>query len=196
MAFTIPEDLAPELYPLSWLLGSWRGAGTIDYPGIRPRTMLQEVTFAHDGGPYLSYTSTLREVAGTGNPALDLRDINAAGIKQLEAGDIWSTESGFWRVSPNSSSAGDPKAQVFDIEVMLTDPSGHLSLYLGQAGNGRIDLASDFIARTGTAAEISGATRLYGLVAGDLFWAWDMAAFGNPMGNYFAAKLFRVEADD
>ena len=29
MAFSIPEDLAPELYPLAWLVGRWHGFGMV-----------------------------------------------------------------------------------------------------------------------------------------------------------------------
>ena len=60
-------------------------------------------------------------------------------------------------------------------------------------GNGRIDLVSDLIARTATAAEVAAAKRLYGLVNGELMWAWDLAAFGHPMRTYASARLARLE---
>jgi len=59
-------------------------------------------------------------------------------------------------------------------------------------GNGRIELAGDVIARTPDAAEVTAATRLYGLVGGELMWTWDIAAFGQPLQSYASAQLRRV----
>ena len=44
MAFTIPEGLHEDLYPLAWMIGTWRGKGRGEYPGIQPFQFAQEVT--------------------------------------------------------------------------------------------------------------------------------------------------------
>ena len=106
-----------------------------------------------------------------------------------DVGPVWSTESGFWRIAPERPP--ELTADQHPVELLLADPAGHLSLYLGAVGGGRIDLASDLIARTATAADVSAGTRLYGLVQGDLMWAWDLAAFGEPMRSYASAELDR-----
>ena len=60
MPFTFPDGLAPEAYPLAWLVGHWRGEGVISYPDIPETTFVQDVVFDHDGGPYLRYEATTR----------------------------------------------------------------------------------------------------------------------------------------
>lgn len=189
MTFIIPEGIAPEVYPLVWLLGRWRGEGVVGYPGIDESAFTQDIAFTHDGGPYLAYTATIRLVVAPDDAAA-LTDPGAAAAS-TEPGPVWSTESGYWRVPPERPD-GLADDQV-PVEVLLADPSGHLSLYLGAAGNGRVDLVSDLVARTSSGAEVTAGKRLYGLVHGDLMWAFDLAAFGHPMQTYASARLVRAD---
>ncbi len=182
VSFVIPEGLAPEVYPLAWLLGRWRGEGVLAYPGIDDAPFRQDVVFDHDGGPYLSYSATIRLLVVPDSPD---------SLDEPADGPVWATESGFWRVPPERPD--DLPADKHPVEALLSDPSGHLSLYVGAIGSGRIDLVSDLIARTPTAAEVTAASRLYGYVEGDLMWAWDLAAFGEPLQSYASARLSRVE---
>jgi len=168
--FAIPDGLAPEVYPLAWLVGRWQGEGVIVYPTIPERPVRQEVVVDHDGGPYLTWSSTLWP-AGAG-------------------GAVWATESGYWRLP--SDRPEELSADQHLVELLLSDPAGHLTLFAGVVGNGRIELASDLIARTPDAAEVTAATRLYGLVGGELMWAGDIAAFGQPLQSYASAQLRRV----
>ncbi|MFC8731846.1 FABP family protein [Luteimicrobium sp. NPDC057192] len=197
MPFAFPEGLAPEAYPLAWLVGRWRGEGVISYPGIDEAAFVQEVVFDHDGGPYLRYESTIRlvepevpatvpdEWTGEGTPDDAPTTTPAAELP------VWETETGYWRVSPDRPE-GLTEAQQ-PLEVMLADPAGWLTLYVGAVGNGRIDLVHDLIARTSSSAEITAAKRLYGLVEGDLMWVWEIAAFGHPLQNYASARLVRQD---
>jgi THAP4-like, heme-binding beta-barrel domain len=203
MTFALPDGLAPEAYPLAWLVGRWRGEGVVGYPGIEETAFTQDVVFDHDGGPYLRYSSTIRlivapdDAAALASPAGDDEALPIAGgvVPQpghADGGPVWSTESGYWRVAPERPV--DLPENQFPLEVLLADPAGHLALYVGTVGNGRVDLVSDLIARTATAAEVAAGKRLYGLVNGELMWAWDLAAFGHPMQTYASARLARVEA--
>ena len=56
MTFALPDGLAPEVFPLAWLVGRWEGVGVVDYPDIPKADFRHTIDFDHDGGPYLSYT--------------------------------------------------------------------------------------------------------------------------------------------
>lgn len=176
MTFVLPEGLAPEVYPLAWLVGTWEGPGVVEYPDVPRADFRQRVEFTHDGGPYLQYTSTITLIGMDG-----------------EAGQVWSVESGFWRVSPETPEGMQLKDFQHPIEVVMADAAGMVSVYVGAVGNGRIDLATDLMARTASAAEVSGATRMYGHVKGELMWAWDLAAFGHDLQSYASARLSRLD---
>lgn len=176
MTFSFPEDLAPEVYPLAWLVGSWSGRGFIEYPGI-PRTEFRaDTVFDHDGGPYLIYRSTLTAIG------LDGEDTA-----------VWSSEQGYWRVPPVAPSGPELEDGQHPVELLVADASGSVALYLGVVGNGKIEIATDLMARTATAPDIGGSSRLYGHVAGELLFALDIAAFGNDLQSYASGRLSRVE---
>ena len=50
----ITPDLPPELMPVAWLVGTWAGAGVGGYPDVPEFRFGQEITFSHDGRPFLS----------------------------------------------------------------------------------------------------------------------------------------------
>lgn len=182
MTFVIPEGLAPEVYPLAWLVGTWRGDGLLAYPGVEESAFRQELVVGSDGGPYLSWRSTWWLV---------LPPDDAGGLGGPDPlGPVWSAESGWWRVPP--APVGDPATAKRPVELLVADPSGHVAIYVGSVGEGRIDLASDLMAHTETGAQVAAETRLYGLVEGELMWAHDLAAFGHPLQSYASARLARV----
>ena len=200
MPFVLPEGLAPEVYPLAWLVGRWRGEGVLAYPGVEEMTFTQELVVSSDGGPYLTYASSMRLVVAPDDlTALETApDPEAAAAPDAppsapaeHSGPVWSSEVGYWRVPP------EPSVELAEgqhpVEQLVADPSGHVAIYVGAVGNGRIDLVSDLVARTATGADVSGGRRLYGLVHGELMWAHDLAAFGHPLQSYSSGRLTRVE---
>ncbi|MFI6425662.1 FABP family protein [Promicromonospora sp. NPDC050880] len=205
MTFTFPDGLSPEVYPLAWLVGRWRGEGVIEYPTVGKKTFVQDLVFDHDGGPYLRFESTLRVLDGAVPDALPADGewpapvpdpTEASETAQApeaaevgEAGTVWSTETGYWRVSTDRPDGIEDDKHA--LEVLVADASGRITVYVGAAGNGRIDLASDAIARTSTAAEVRASKRLYGLVQGRLLWVEELAAFGEPLRSYASAELDR-----
>ncbi|MDR1295008.1 MAG: FABP family protein [Bifidobacteriaceae bacterium] len=168
------SDIPPEVYPLAGFVGRWRGSGTVGYPGIDEGVIVQEVTVAPGGGPYLAYTASTWLADADG-----------------QMGPEWHTETGYWRLPPGQT---DDDGQVrasppFDIELLVADASGFVTVYVGEVDQNRAVLASDVMARTATSGEVSAGRRLYGLVGGDLLWAWDIAAFGHELQSYMAARL-------
>lgn len=207
MPFQLPDDLAPECYPLAWLLGSWRGFGLLGYPGVPETPFVQEIVFDHDGGPYLRSTSTIRLADPEGSGPIAREMTGHEGAAALVPGQLWSTETSYWRPVPGAerhptaaegdgaarTAAGAPVPDPTELEVLVADPAGQISVYVGAVRGPRIDLSTDAVVRTATAAEMTGATRVYGLVQRDLMWAMDLAAFGHELQTYASGRLSREE---
>lgn len=158
----------PDLEPIAWLIGAWRGFGVVGYPTIEEAPYEQEVTFSHDGRPFLAYESRSWLVAVEGGERLRPS----------------ARETGWWRPQPDRR-----------VEVLLAHPTGIVEVYAGEHAFGRIDLASDVIARTDSAKEVTAAKRLYGRVDGDLAYAIDLAAVGQPLQAHASARLKRVDQE-
>jgi hypothetical protein len=162
----------PDLGALTFLLGRWEGAGIGGYPTIESFRFGQEISFSHNGKPFLIYTSRTWRLDDDGRIGLPL-----------------GTESGYWRPRPNSQ-----------IEVMLAHPTGIVEIYLGEISGTRIEMATDVVARTATAKEVTAGHRLYGLVGSgepgeqDLAYAYDMAAMGQELQPHLSAQLKRVSS--
>ena len=109
MTFSIPDDLAPELYPLAWLVGTWRGYGILTYGQTVPeQAVAQEMTFDHDGGPYLRQVTTIWTVDATRSDDLAFETPGLEGAARLTPAQVWSTETAYWR--PVGQEAPDEEA--------------------------------------------------------------------------------------
>lgn len=169
MAFEIPDDMHPDVLAFAWLLGTWHGDGKGDYPTIDPFAFEQEVAFAHDGRPFLHYFSRAWVTDDDGN--------------RLRPGAL---ETGFLRP------AGELAEGKGDIELVLAHNTGFAEVWVGEIDGPRIELATDVVARTQSAKEYNAGKRMYGLVDGDLMYAYDMAAQGEPMQSHTWGRLKRV----
>jgi hypothetical protein len=172
----VPADTAnlregPELHeqclPLLPLVGVWRGGGEVVYPTIDgPFTFGQQIVFAHDGRPFLSYESRSW-----------LLDDDGAVIRPA------ARESGWWRPQADGT-----------IEVLLAHATGVTEIYYGTARTlTSWELATDIVTRTASAKEVNAAERLYGIVNnGDLAYVEQRAMMGRPLQPHVSSYLARV----
>jgi hypothetical protein len=73
-----------------------------------------------------------------------------------------------------------PKADG-SLEWLLTHSTGFAEVWYGTKESAKIEITTDAVVRIKTAKEYVGGHRLYGLVEGDLLWAFDMAAMGQEL---------------
>ena len=158
------NDACLALLPL---VGVWRGEGQIVYPTIDgPFRFGQQITFAHDGRPFLTYEARAW-----------LLDEQGKVIRPA------ARESGFWRPQADDT-----------IEVLVTHATGVVEIYYGTPlTQTSWELATDIVMRTSTAKEVTAAKRLYGLVNdGDLAYVEERAMVGEPLQPHVSAQLERV----
>lgn len=167
-----PGTALPEqLLGLSWLIGTWAGVGVGGYPTIDSFQFGQELSFSSDGRPFLAYTSRAWLLDEDGNQVRPL-----------------ARESGYWRPQPDNR-----------VELVLAHPTGYAEVWVGEVTvtsmddaaitGARAELRTDVVARTASAKDYSAGHRLYGLVDGELLWAYDMAAVGEPLTSHLSARL-------
>ena len=165
MAFEIPADLHPDLAPLAWLLGTWKGKGHGEYPPNVDRfEFAHEITFGHDTRPFLTYFSRSW-----------ILDSHGEIVRPA------ASETGFWRPKPNNI-----------LEVVISHSSAIAEGWVGRYDGAKIQLAHDFAYSAPTAKAISGGHRLLGLVEGELFYAYDMQTPDHELQPHLWSVLQRA----
>ncbi|MGW1535287.1 FABP family protein [Streptomyces aureus] len=166
-------DAAPAphalLAPVTGLLGTWAGEGRGSYPTLDGEFVYaQEVTFSHDGRPFLHYEARAW-----------LLDADGAPLRPS------ARESGWWRLQADGR-----------VEALITQPTGVAEILVGRAEAGAVDLATTQVALAPTAKEVVATRRRYTLTdAGTLGFLHDMAAVGEGLQHHLAAELRRTDGD-
>jgi hypothetical protein len=157
--------LHDRLLVLLPLVGVWvgEGVGAVASSGEEFR-FAQQLSFAHDGRPFLAYESRSW-----------LIDRDGAVIRPA------MREAGFWR----------PGAGENDLEVQLVNAAGLAEVMTGVAGDLRWELASDVVAPTPTARAVAGERRLYALRSDSLAYATELALPGSDFAPHLNASLHR-----
>ncbi len=159
-------SLHDDLLALLPLVGIWRGDGE----GVVPRSQerfryRQELVFAHDGRPLLSYEGRSWIVDETG-----------AIVRPA------ARERGFWRPGPGPD----------DISVVLSVATGFAMVFTGAVGDLRWEITSRSVGAAPGAKEVEGERRLYALVGDGLGYATELAAVGLDYRPHLTAQLQRV----
>ncbi|MBM7824193.1 hypothetical protein JOD55_000020 [Arcanobacterium pluranimalium] len=184
----LPENLAPENYPLGWLVDSWCGGGVLEYDNVPASAYVHELRIDNnDGGPYLRFQSTIW-LAKEPASSVDKEASGQVTYDRLTKDIQWSTSTGYLRANPNAKKRDDGAVE---LEAMIASPAGTSQVWFGLVNGPRLQLITDAIARSESGAELNGAKIIAGNVASDLFYAYDMEAFGFEMRNYLAGRLSR-----
>jgi hypothetical protein len=197
--FVLPENLPIALTPFAFLIGEWRGTGIVSYPSSGDADadsfefeFEQQVSFEPGVGEILTYRAETRSVTGAGLAS-------ECGYWTLAKGPHGELGPGLLPATGESMVTVREDLELhrnasggFDIQALIIQSSGICELYFGEIGAARAELATDAVLRSPTAGEYSAGRRLFGLVSGELLWAWDMAALGQPMGSHASEKLRRV----
>lgn len=155
-------DLHPAIAALAPLLGTWAGSGTGDYPTIEPFGYLEEVTFAHNGKPFLLYTQRTRS----------------------DSGQPMHAETGYLRL-PTAGRAELILAQptgVTEIDEGTVEIGDEI----------RLDLRSTSIGLSSTAKDVAAVRRSFRVTGDELTYTLDMSAVGQPLCHHLSATLHRV----
>lgn len=180
--FEIPDDLAPETYPMAWLVGRWRGYGVMGYPNIDDASIIVDANIVADNKAYLTVTYSFT-IAKEHPNDIDKELPGAPGVAQLSPDRLWTEATGYLRQSTQREG---------DLEAMVAHPEGRVTLAVGRIDGPRATFASDAIVRSETGADVAGTSLQLGLVEGDMLFALDMAAFGEELQSYAAGRLSRV----
>lgn len=185
-----------ELTPFAFLVGEWSGSGVISYQNGEVKIeheFSQTIEFSYGREPVLTYVSHAKLDDGTSLPsevgfwrlakAQNLSDQGPGLLPGVGEREIRSREQLEGYRNKNGG---------FDIEVSILHPSGISELYMGQIKGARVDLVTDAVLRSQSSKDYSAGSRMFGQVEGALLWAWDMAAFGNPLSSHASARLERV----
>lgn len=155
-------DLAPNLVPVSPLLGTWRGDGAGSYPTIDDFVYTEEITFTDVGKPFLHYVQ--KTWGPTGAPM--------------------HTETGFLRIPGNGTAEfviAQPTGQ-----AELCEGTVH-----AEGDTVVLEFTSTVLNST-TAKQVTSTQRRYEFTGDSVVSTFAMAAVGQPMTHHLRAEMRRA----
>jgi hypothetical protein len=158
----VVAPILPEIEPLAFLLGSWRGTGIGEYPTVPSFAYEEELEFGNVGKPYITFRQRTWVV----------RD-----DERLPS----HMEFGFWRPRPGGT-----------IEVISAHPNGVAEVELGSVDGCRVVLSSHRLITSPSAKDVVRLEREFAVDADVLTYVVRMEAVGQPLGPHLRAGLRRT----
>ncbi|MDH4113763.1 MAG: FABP family protein [Actinomycetota bacterium] len=157
-------ELAPELEPLSCLVGTWRGGGHGEFPTIDAFEYGEWMCFEHVGDTFL---------------------MSAQRSWLVDDGSPLHLERGFWRPG---SSAG--RLEVTLAHPLGLTEIAEGTVKPSTTGTS-IELTTREIGRTSTGMDVVALTRRYSIEVDVMSYEIDMATGSTPMARHLTAELRR-----
>ena len=113
-----------DLDPVAFLLGTWRGEGVGEYPGVEPFGFTEELTFEHVGDAFLLVTESAWAIDGEplhfergtlrplGDGRVDLTLAHPIGVAEVSEGTIDGTSIALRSTAVVRTSTGSPVTEI------------------------------------------------------------------------------------
>ena len=147
------------------LIGRWDGTGQGIAPGGTEFSYGQQISFVHDGRPFLAYEARSW-----------LLDADGALLRQA-----WR-ESGFWR----------PGTGQDDVEAVIASNTGLALVFAGTAGELTWDLTTPSATSAATAKRVDSERRFYAVAEEHLVYATELQPAGAQLAPHLNARLSRL----
>lgn len=154
-------SLLPEVEPIGFLLGEWRGTGVGEYPTVDPFAYQEELEFGNVGKAYLTYRQRTWLVRGDDRISSHM-------------------EFAFWRPRPSGA-----------VEVVSAHPNGVAQIEVGSVEGSRVALRSLKLVTSPSAKDVVRLTRDFVVDGDALTYEVHMEAVGQPIGPHLRAVLHR-----
>ena len=219
--FVLDENTPREIAPLAWMLGQWRGWGVIagshaapatpdtsgesdqntpatsaDSDDVPDQMVIEEITCEAVGTQMRMVTRIYSATSRV--QSLDPSASTEEGLAALVEQDLINEETVYVSVMPTTQELPPPgQFQTRELTASGADQKGLATLWAGVSMGPRVRMISDAIARSPRAQPVEEASRMFGLVAGELMWAQGVTMVGAGESiTSISGRLMRIDEGD